>query len=52
LSQGGTSYQVVYKDSLSDPWTQIGGLVAGDGSVKTASFATTSTKRFYAVLTK
>jgi len=46
------TYRLQYKDNLSDPWAPIGGLVAGDGSVKTASFATTGTKRFYAVLTK
>lgn len=53
LSQGATDYQVVYKDNLTDlSWTPIGGLIAGDGSVKSASFATTLTKRFYSVLTK
>jgi len=53
LSQGGTSYQVVYKDNLTDPvWTPIGGLVAGDGGTKSASFATGPGKRFYSVLTK
>src|SRR5262249_52310191 len=42
LSQGGTSYQVVYKDDLSAAnWTPLGGLVDGDGSVKSASFAAT-----------
>ncbi len=53
VSQGATSYQVVYKDNLTDPsWTPIGGLVAGDGGVQSASFASTSGKGFYSVLTK
>jgi hypothetical protein len=52
LSQAATSYQVVYKDHLTDPtWTPIGGTVPGDGTVKTASFLTTESQRFYAVLT-
>lgn len=53
LSQGATSYQVVYKDNLDDAtWTPVGGLVEGDGQVKTASFPITGGKRFYSVLTK
>lgn len=53
LTQALTDYQVVYKDDLSNPtWTPIGGLVAGDGTVKTASFAIGAGKRFYNVLTK
>jgi hypothetical protein len=52
-SQGGTSYQVVYKDNLTDStWTPIGGLVAGDGGPQTASFAIANGKRFFSVLTK
>lgn len=51
-SQVAASYQVVYKDTLSDAnWTPVGDLVAGDGSVKTASFPTTGNQRFYSVLT-
>lgn len=51
-SQGATSYQVVYKDELSDAtWTPVGGAVAGDGTVKTAQFPVGGSKRFYAVLT-
>ena len=53
LSQGATSYQVVYKDNIADAsWTTIGGLIAGDGGVKTASLLASPTKRFYSVLTK
>ena len=54
LSQGGTSYQVVYKNNLTDiSWTPIGGLVAGTGAVVMApAIATTSTKRFYSVQTQ
>ena len=53
MSQGATSYQVVYKDNIADAsWTTIGGLIAGDGGVKTASFLASPTKRFYSVLTK
>jgi hypothetical protein len=53
LTQGATSYQVVYKDNLTDAsWTPLGGLIAGDGSVKTVSYPATASKRFYSVLTK
>ncbi len=52
LSQGATSYQVVYKDNLTDPaWTPVGSPVAGDGSTKSAAFPATEGHRFYAVLT-
>jgi len=52
-SQGATSYQVVYKDNLRDAsWTPIGSPIAGDGSVKTASFPASLAKRFYSVLTQ
>ncbi|MBE0544619.1 MAG: immunoglobulin domain-containing protein [Verrucomicrobia bacterium] len=53
LSQGDTDYQVVYKDSLSDPdWMPLGELIAGDGTVKTASYTTAGSQRYYQVLTK
>ena len=54
LSQGATDYQVVYKDNLTDlSWTPIGGLIAGDGGMKSAGpFAMTLSKRFYSVLIK
>jgi hypothetical protein len=52
-SQGATSYQVVYKDSVSDAsWKPIGGVIVGDGSVKTASFPATLNDRVYSVLTE
>lgn len=52
-TQGATDYQVVYKDNLSDAtWTPIGGLISGDGTVKSTSFSTTGSRRFYSVLTK
>ena len=51
-SQCATSYQVVYKNSLTDTeWTPVGAPVAGDGSVKTASFPTVGAGRFYRVQT-
>lgn len=53
LSQGDTDYQVVYKDSLSDPaWLPLGELIAGDGTVKTESYTTAGSQRYYQVLTK
>jgi len=52
VTQGATSYQVVYKDNLNDPlWTPTGSPVAGDGTTKSASLARTGTKRFYKVQT-
>src|SRR5262249_50199387 len=43
VTQGATSYQVVYKDSLTDSsWTPLGGLIAGDGSIKSVQYATSS----------
>ena len=54
VSQGDTSYQVVYKDNLTDTsWTPVGGLVSGTGGTVTApAIPTTSAKRFYSVLTQ
>jgi hypothetical protein len=52
-SQVSSSYQVVYKDNLTDAtWTSIGPAVIGDGTVKSASFPATGGKRFYSVLTQ
>jgi hypothetical protein len=51
-TQCSTSYQLVYKDDLTDGWAPIGSLIPGDGSTKTASFPTTLTRRFYSVQTK
>ncbi len=53
LSQGDTDYQVVYKDDLNSPtWTPLGGLIAGDGSVKSVLYAPSDARRYYQVLTK
>lgn len=53
LSQAATSYQVVYKDNLSDvAWTPTGGAIPGDGSVVSVSYPTAGGKRFYSVLTQ
>ena len=52
-TQAATSYQVVFKDNLSDvSWTPVGGVVAGDGTVKSVSFAAAGSKRYYSVLTQ
>jgi hypothetical protein len=53
-SQAGTSYQVVYKDNLTDAtWTPVGGLIAGNGAVVSAPpISTAGSQRFYSVLTK
>jgi hypothetical protein len=53
LTQGATSYEVVYKNSLADAaWTPTGTVVTGDGTVKTASFPISGNQRIYNVLTK
>jgi hypothetical protein len=42
LTQGATSYQVVYKDNLTDSsWTPVGSLISGDGSTMSAQFPVT-----------
>jgi hypothetical protein len=52
-SEVSSTYQVVYKDNLTDAnWTSVGGAVAGDGTVKSASFPVAGSKRFYSVLTQ
>jgi Immunoglobulin domain len=53
LSQAATSYQVVYKDNLTDgAWTPTGGLIPGNGSFVSVSYPVTEGKRFYGVLTE
>ncbi len=48
-----STYQVVYKNNLSDlTWTPVNSPVVGDGTVKSANFTTTSSQRFYSVLTQ
>jgi len=46
--QTGFSYQVQYKNDLSDPsWTNVGGPVAGNNTVLTVNDTTTQGQRFY-----
>lgn len=53
LTQGATDYQVVYKDDIAaSDWTQIGAVVNGDGTVKSASVPIGTGNRFYSVQTK
>ena len=51
-SQAATSYQVVSKDNLTDPWTPVGSIIPGDGTVKSVSLLRTGSQRFYAVQTQ
>jgi hypothetical protein len=49
-TQTGFNYQVQYKNRLTDAnWTSLGGSIAGDGSVKSATDSTTAASRFYRV---
>ena len=49
LSQTGFSYQIQYKDNLTDPtWLPLGSPVTGDGTLKTTSDPTSGgQRRFY-----
>ncbi|MFO1514753.1 MAG: glycoside hydrolase family 16 protein, partial [Verrucomicrobiota bacterium] len=48
-TQPGVSYQVLYKNQLGDPnWTPVQ-TIAGDGSAKSVSYATSTPVRFYTV---
>lgn len=49
-SQGATSYQVQYKDTLDGAWQNLE-VVPGTGSVITKSYPATGNQRFYRVLT-
>jgi hypothetical protein len=49
-SQGATSYQVQYKDTLDGAWQNLE-VVPGTGSVVTKSYPATGSQRFYRVLT-
>jgi hypothetical protein len=50
LSQTGFSYQVEYKNNLTDvSWTPLGSLVVGDGTTKTVNDPVTGNGRFYHV---
>jgi hypothetical protein len=47
-TQSGYSYQLLYKNNLTDPtWTPIGGAVSGDWSVHSVGDTTGITSRFY-----
>ena len=49
-TQNGFSYQVLYKNSLSDPsWTPLGSPIPGNGSAQTASDSVGNGTRFYRV---
>src|SRR5262249_721323 len=48
LSQTGFSYQIQYKNDLTDPtWTPLGSPVTGDGTLKTVSDPNNGERRFY-----
>ncbi len=50
LSQSPSSYQLLYKDNLTDlVWTPIGSPVVGDGTTKSFSQPASGVKRFYRV---
>ncbi len=47
-TQSGTTYQVEYKNELTDAtWTPLGSSVSGDGTTKTVSDSVTNGHRFY-----
>jgi hypothetical protein len=47
-TQSGYSYQVVYKNSLTDTtWTALGGAVTGNGSAQTVTDTISNAARFY-----
>ncbi len=49
-TQSGLSYQLLYKDNLSDAtWTPLGNAVTGDNTVKSVLDSATNTHRFYRV---
>ncbi len=46
--QTGFSYQVQYKNDLSDPtWTNVGGAISGNNTVQTVNDSTAGGSRFY-----
>jgi hypothetical protein len=48
LSQSGFTYQIEYKNNLTDPtWTNLGSAVSGDGTVKTVVDPASGSNRFY-----
>jgi hypothetical protein len=47
-TQTGFTYQILYKDNLSDPtWLPLGNPITGDGTVKTIQDSTGGQQRFY-----
>jgi len=49
-TQNTSSYQLLFKNSLTDPtWTSIGSPVSGNGSIESISQPITGTMRFYSV---
>lgn len=47
-AQAGFSYQLQYKNQLTDPsWTNLGGAITGNNSIPTVTDTTTQTSRFY-----
>jgi Carbohydrate binding module (family 6) len=47
-TQAGFSYQIEYKNDLSDfTWTPLGSPVAGDGSIKSVNDPASESRRFY-----
>ena len=47
-SQSGLSYQVEYKNNLTDvSWTSLGSLIVGDGTIKSLNDPTSGSHRFY-----
>jgi len=52
LSQGATSYQVVYKPNITDAmWSPIGSPIPGDGTMKNTSVPRSGTAGFYRIQT-
>jgi hypothetical protein len=49
-TQNGLSYQLLYKNSLTDPsWTPIGSPVSGNGSIKSVGDTVGGSMRFFRV---
>jgi hypothetical protein len=47
-TQSGYSYQIQYKNSLTDAnWTPLGSAINGNGSIQSANDSITGTSRFY-----
>ena len=47
-TQNGYSYQLLYKNNLTDPtWTPMGGSISGDGTIHSVGDTTGIASRFY-----